>query len=78
MPSLRIIMSKRKRVLYWDGWSTREVSAGGISSRTLDWDAKFVDNYVEEEARALLGRLEYQRGFGWWHFLQDFGLGCQV
>ncbi|KAF3796291.1 hypothetical protein EJ110_NYTH03760 [Nymphaea thermarum] len=57
-------------------FGTRDFSAGGISSRTLDWDAKFEDNHVEEvettmkdalslnyvEARALLGRLEYQRG----------------
>ncbi|CAN6448124.1 unnamed protein product [Victoria cruziana] len=56
--------------------ATRDFSAGGISSRTLDWDARFEDNHVEEvettlkealslnyeEARALLGRLEYQRG----------------
>ncbi|XP_049932829.1 protein NPGR1 isoform X1 [Nymphaea colorata] len=56
--------------------ATRDFSAGGISSRTLDCDARFEENHVEEvettlkealslnyeEARALLGRLEYQRG----------------
>ncbi|XP_068656394.1 protein NPGR1-like [Aristolochia californica] len=56
--------------------ATRDFSASGLSSRTGDWDSRFEDNQVEdvestlkealslnyEEARALLGRLEYQRG----------------
>ncbi|KAL4583352.1 hypothetical protein LXL04_007922 [Taraxacum kok-saghyz] len=58
--------------------ATRDFSASGISSRTGtgDWDSKFEDAQVDEaestlkealslnyeEARALLGRLEYQRG----------------
>ncbi|KAJ9567564.1 hypothetical protein OSB04_003530 [Centaurea solstitialis] len=58
--------------------ATRDFSASGISSRTgtADWDSKFEDAQVDEaestlkealslnyeEARALLGRLEYQRG----------------
>ncbi|KAG9440528.1 hypothetical protein H6P81_020693 [Aristolochia fimbriata] len=56
--------------------ATRDFSASGLSSRTGDWDSRFDDNQVEdvestlkealslnyEEARALLGRLEYQRG----------------
>ncbi|KAK4352195.1 hypothetical protein RND71_027713 [Anisodus tanguticus] len=55
--------------------ATRDFSASGISSRTgtVDWDSKLDDAKVEstlkealslnyEEARALLGRLEYQRG----------------
>ncbi|XP_059633218.1 protein NPGR1 [Cornus florida] len=57
--------------------ATRDFSASGLSSsRTGDWDSKFEDAQVDEaestlkealslnyeEARALLGRLEYQRG----------------
>ncbi|KAH6822117.1 no pollen germination related 1 [Perilla frutescens var. hirtella] len=58
--------------------ATRDFSASGISSRTGtgDWDSKLEDAQVDEaestlkealslnyeEARALLGRLEYQRG----------------
>ncbi|XP_027330591.1 protein NPGR1-like [Abrus precatorius] len=56
--------------------ATRDFSASGISSRTGDWESKFDETQVEdvestlkealslnyEEARALLGRLEYQRG----------------
>ncbi|XP_057430312.1 protein NPGR1-like isoform X2 [Lotus japonicus] len=56
--------------------ATRDFSASGLSSRTADWDSKFSETQVEEaettlkealslnyeEARALLGRLEYQRG----------------
>ncbi|XP_057469297.1 protein NPGR1 [Actinidia eriantha] len=57
--------------------ATRDFSASGLSSRTTgDWDSKFEDAQVDEaestlkealslnyeEARALLGRLEYQRG----------------
>ncbi|KAM3342170.1 protein NPGR1 [Capsicum galapagoense] len=58
--------------------ATRDFSASGISSRTgtIDWDSKLDDAQVDEvestlkealslnyeEARALLGRLEYQRG----------------
>ncbi|KAJ1385638.1 Tetratricopeptide-like helical domain superfamily [Sesbania bispinosa] len=56
--------------------ATRDFSASGISSRTGDWEPKFDEAQVEdvestlkealslnyEEARALLGRLEYQRG----------------
>lgn len=57
--------------------ATRDFSASGLSSRTNgDWDTKFQDIQVDEvestlkealslnyeEARALLGRLEYQRG----------------
>lgn len=57
--------------------ATRDFSASGLSSRTgtVDWDSKFDDAQVDEaestlkealslnyeEARALLGRLEYQR-----------------
>ncbi|KAK2660132.1 hypothetical protein Ddye_006665 [Dipteronia dyeriana] len=57
--------------------ATRDFSASGFSSRTTgDWDSKVEDMQVDEaestlkealslnyeEARALLGRLEYQRG----------------
>ncbi|XP_031388996.1 protein NPGR1 [Punica granatum] len=56
--------------------ATRDFSASGLSSRTGDWESKFDDTQVEEvesslrealslnyeEARALLGRLECQRG----------------
>ncbi|KAL7175634.1 hypothetical protein ACSBR2_029266 [Camellia fascicularis] len=56
--------------------ATRDFSASGLSSRTGDWDSKLEDAQVDEaestlkealslnyeEARALLGRLEYQRG----------------
>lgn len=56
--------------------ATRDFSASGLSSRTGDWDSKIDDAQVDEvestlkealslnyeEARALLGRLEYQRG----------------
>ncbi|KAF5792222.1 putative tetratricopeptide-like helical domain superfamily, protein NPG1 [Helianthus annuus] len=58
--------------------ATRDFSASGLSSRTGtgDWDSKFEDAQVDEaestlkealslnyeEARALLGRLEYQKG----------------
>ncbi|KAG7029302.1 Protein NPGR1 [Cucurbita argyrosperma subsp. argyrosperma] len=56
--------------------ATRDFSASCLSSRTGDWDLKFEDSQVDEvestlkealslnyeEARALLGRLEYQRG----------------
>ncbi|KAK6938576.1 hypothetical protein RJ641_032084 [Dillenia turbinata] len=57
--------------------ATRDFSASGLSSRTTgDWESKFDDTQVDEvestlkealslnyeEARALLGRLEYQRG----------------
>ncbi|XP_052200779.1 protein NPGR1 [Diospyros lotus] len=56
--------------------ATRDFSASGLSSRTGDWESKFEDAQVDEaestlkealslnyeEARALLGRLEYQRG----------------
>ncbi|RDX60188.1 Protein NPGR1, partial [Mucuna pruriens] len=56
--------------------ATRDFSAGGLSSRTAEWEPKFDETQVEEaestlkealslnyeEARALLGRLEYQRG----------------
>ncbi|KAL3013271.1 hypothetical protein AAZX31_06G043200 [Glycine max] len=56
--------------------ATRDFSASGLSSRTGEWEPKFDDTQVEEaestlkdalslnyeEARALLGRLEYQRG----------------
>ncbi|XWS25510.1 hypothetical protein CRYUN_Cryun27aG0074400 [Craigia yunnanensis] len=56
--------------------ATRDFSASGLSSRTGDWESKFEDVQVDEvestlkealslnyeEARALLGRLEYQRG----------------
>ncbi|KAL3734928.1 hypothetical protein ACJRO7_024147 [Eucalyptus globulus] len=56
--------------------ATRDFSASGLSSRTGDWESKFEDTQVDEvestlkealslnyeEARALLGRLEYQRG----------------
>ncbi|XP_072973728.1 protein NPGR1 [Typha angustifolia] len=56
--------------------ATRDFSLNGLSSRTGDWDSKFDDSQVDdvesalketlslnyEEARALLGRLEYQRG----------------
>ncbi|XVF64190.1 hypothetical protein PTKIN_Ptkin09bG0148100 [Pterospermum kingtungense] len=56
--------------------ATRDFSAGGLSSRTGDWESKLEDAQVDEvestlkealslnyeEARALLGRLEYQRG----------------
>ncbi|CAI8606231.1 unnamed protein product [Vicia faba] len=59
-----------------DSLATRDFSASGLSSRTGDWESKFNENQVEdvestlkealslnyEEARALLGRLEYQRG----------------
>ncbi|KAF3774334.1 hypothetical protein EJ110_NYTH51428 [Nymphaea thermarum] len=31
-----------------ESYATRDFSASGISSRTLDWDAKFEDNHVEE------------------------------
>ncbi|KAG1366925.1 protein NPGR1 [Cocos nucifera] len=56
--------------------ATRDFSVSGLSSKTGDWDSKFDDSQVDdvestlketlslnyEEARALLGRLEYQRG----------------
>ncbi|KAE9599988.1 putative tetratricopeptide-like helical domain-containing protein [Lupinus albus] len=56
--------------------ATRDFSADGFSSRTEDCESKFDETQVEdvestlketlslnyEEARALLGRLEYQRG----------------
>ncbi|TKY74972.1 Tetratricopeptide repeat protein 7A [Spatholobus suberectus] len=56
--------------------ATRDFSASGLSSRTGEWETKFDETQVEEaestlkealslnyeEARALLGRLEYQRG----------------
>ncbi|XP_054799778.1 protein NPGR1 [Prosopis cineraria] len=56
--------------------ATRDFSASGLSSRTGDWESKFDDTQVDEaestlkealslnyeEARALLGRLEFQRG----------------
>lgn len=56
--------------------ATRDFSASGLSSRTGDWESKFEDVQVDEaestlkealslnyeEARALLGRLEFQRG----------------
>lgn len=56
--------------------ATRDFSASGLSSRTGDWESKIDDAQVDEvestlkealslnyeEARALLGRLEYQRG----------------
>lgn len=56
--------------------ATRDFSASGPSSRARDWDSKLEDSQVDEaestlkealslnyeEARALLGRLEYQRG----------------
>ncbi|KAF8376738.1 hypothetical protein HHK36_009770 [Tetracentron sinense] len=56
--------------------ATRDFSASGLSSRTGDWESRFEDSQVDEaestlkealslnyeEARALLGRLEYQRG----------------
>ncbi|KAJ4962269.1 hypothetical protein NE237_022208 [Protea cynaroides] len=56
--------------------ATRDFSVSGLSSRTGDWESKFDDSQVDdvestlkealslnyEEARALLGRLEYQRG----------------
>ncbi|OVA11860.1 Tetratricopeptide repeat-containing domain [Macleaya cordata] len=56
--------------------ATRDFSASGLSSRTGDWESKFEDSQVDdvestlkealslnyEEARALLGRLEFQRG----------------
>ncbi|KAJ6404951.1 hypothetical protein OIU84_013012 [Salix udensis] len=57
--------------------ATRDFSASGLSSRTVgDWESKLEDIHVDEaestlkealslnyeEARALLGRLEYQRG----------------
>ncbi|KAF8024628.1 hypothetical protein BT93_F1717 [Corymbia citriodora subsp. variegata] len=56
--------------------ATRDFSASGLSSRTGDWESKLEDTQVDEvestlkealslnyeEARALLGRLEYQRG----------------
>ncbi|GAU27338.1 hypothetical protein TSUD_05630 [Trifolium subterraneum] len=59
-----------------DSLATRDFSASGLSSRTGDWDSKLNDNQVEdvettlkealslnyEEARALLGRLEYHKG----------------
>ncbi|KAK1269173.1 hypothetical protein QJS04_geneDACA006265 [Acorus gramineus] len=56
--------------------ATRDFSVSGTSSRTGDWDSRFDNNQIDdvesslkealslnyEEARALLGRLEYQRG----------------
>ncbi|KAI3958906.1 hypothetical protein MKX01_023582 [Papaver californicum] len=56
--------------------ATRDFSASGLSSRVGDWESKFEDSQVDdvestlkealslnyEEARALLGRLEFQRG----------------
>ncbi|WVZ21177.1 hypothetical protein V8G54_008499 [Vigna mungo] len=60
-----------------DSLATRDFSASGLSSRTTaEWEPKFDETQVEqaestlkealslnyEEARALLGRLEYQRG----------------
>ncbi|GMI78479.1 no pollen germination related 1 [Hibiscus trionum] len=56
--------------------ATRDFSASGLSSRTGEWESKLDDVQVDEaestlkealslnyeEARALLGRLEYQRG----------------
>ncbi|PIA29355.1 hypothetical protein AQUCO_06000014v1 [Aquilegia coerulea] len=56
--------------------ATRDFSASGLSSRTGDWESRFEESQVEdvestlkealslnyEEARALLGRLEYQKG----------------
>ncbi|KAL9330645.1 hypothetical protein ACSQ67_000255 [Phaseolus vulgaris] len=56
--------------------ATRDFSASGLSSRTGDWESKFDETQVDEvestlketlslnyeEARALLGRLEFQRG----------------
>ncbi|XP_047316353.1 protein NPGR1 [Impatiens glandulifera] len=56
--------------------ATRDFSASGFSSRIGDWDSKIEDAQVDEaestlrealslnyeEARALLGRLEYQKG----------------
>ncbi|KAE9586849.1 hypothetical protein Lal_00004514 [Lupinus albus] len=56
--------------------ATRDFSASGLSSRTGDWESKLDEAQVEEaestlkealslnyeEARALLGRLEYQQG----------------
>ncbi|XP_059652503.1 protein NPGR1-like isoform X2 [Cornus florida] len=60
-----------------ESMATRDFSASGLSSSgTGDWDSKFEDAQVDEaestlkealslnyeEARALLGRLEYQRG----------------
>ncbi|KAK2452631.1 protein NPGR1 [Trifolium repens] len=59
-----------------DSLATRDFSASGLSSRTGDWDSRLNDNQVEdveatlkeaisltyEEARALLGRVEYQKG----------------
>lgn len=56
--------------------ATRDFSVSGLSSKTGDWNSKFDDSQVDdvestlketlslnyEEARALLGRLEYQRG----------------
>ncbi|KAL4181523.1 hypothetical protein AMTRI_Chr12g237760 [Amborella trichopoda] len=56
--------------------ATRDFSASALSSRTWDWDSRFEESQLEdvectlkealslnyEEARALLGRLEYQRG----------------
>ncbi|GLT77375.1 hypothetical protein SLA2020_489690 [Shorea laevis] len=56
--------------------ATRDFSASGLSSRTGDWESRLDDVQVDEvestlkealslnyeEARALLGRLEYQRG----------------
>ncbi|KAL2318451.1 hypothetical protein Fmac_032327 [Flemingia macrophylla] len=59
-----------------DSLATRDFSASGLSSRTGDWESKFDETQVDdvestlkealslnyEEARSLLGRLEYQRG----------------
>ncbi|XP_059461622.1 protein NPGR1 [Corylus avellana] len=56
--------------------ATRDFSVNGLSSRTGDWESKLEDTQVDEaestlkealslnyeEARALLGRLEFQRG----------------
>lgn len=56
--------------------ATRDFSASGLSSRAGDWESKFEESQVDdvestlkealslnyEEARALLGRLEFQRG----------------
>ncbi|XP_077233826.1 no pollen germination related 1 [Tasmannia lanceolata] len=56
--------------------ATRDFSVSGLSARTADWETRFDDTQVDdvestlketlslnyEEARALLGRLEYQSG----------------
>ena len=58
--------------------ATRDFSASGLSSRTVDWESKFEDAQVDEVESTLKEALSlnYEVGLAFYLFLYQLNLAC--